>query len=608
MRYAKYFELSDLKRESDEILSRKVQALLEAMTEEEKLNLCHGHQNPEGMQVANAGYLPGIPRLGVPEIRMYDGPAGVTSVYETTGLPVQEMLASSWDPQLAYQYGKVEGSENFAISGNTQLGSQYDVVRVPQFGRNKDMLGEDPFLVTKLAVPETKGIQDQGAVAALKHFGVASIGTDMQNAADQLVDEQTLHEIVFPPFEAAAKEGRAGAFMCCYNKFNGAYSSANVYAQKKVLRDMWGYKGYVMSDWGANHSLSTGKGMDMEMPNGAYNSNERILKGIEKGRLSWDDVNAAAAHVLFGIGMAGYLSLVELDENGQVKVEEGRYEPIRMKDRYTESVKAGLLNENAKICLEIARKGAVLLKNEKETLPLSPDDYTGEKAVAMIGLGAVKLLSGSGQERSYGRISRMKAPAEELKRLAGKDSNVLSAVGLDFFGETIPEEAFWQDKAMTKHGLLRTYGVDESNAEISPFLAMILANKEKENEQTPEEMNALMGGGGKEFKGVASSDDEEDEPIDFIPNLGSPLVGDMEGYETGSFCCVDEKIDFTVGTSNGGINQNYKNAGDGTAFVKGSVYTWDSFLTVPVSGEYTLILQAIGGNTVFRIKREDKSE
>lgn len=216
------------------------------MTEEEKLNLCHGHANPEGMQIANAGYLPGVPRLGVPEIRMFDGPAGVTSVYETTGLPVQEMLAASWDPTLAYQYGKVEASENFAISGNTQLGSQYDLVRVPQFTRVKDMLGEDPFLTASMAVQETKGMQDQNVVATLKHFGVASIGTDMQNAADQIVDEQTLHEMYFPSFEAAAKEGGAGAFMCCYNKFNGAYASANEYTQKTVMREMWNYKGYMM--------------------------------------------------------------------------------------------------------------------------------------------------------------------------------------------------------------------------------------------------------------------------------------------------------------------------------------------------------------------------
>ena len=125
MQYPRYVEKAHLRQESDEMLSKKVAALLAAMTEEEKMNLCHGHSNPEGAQVANAGYNPGIPRLGVPEIRMYDGPAGVTSVYETTGLPVQEMLAASWDTTLAYKYGKVEGSENYAISGNTQLGSPF---------------------------------------------------------------------------------------------------------------------------------------------------------------------------------------------------------------------------------------------------------------------------------------------------------------------------------------------------------------------------------------------------------------------------------------------------------------------------------------------------
>lgn len=120
--------------------------------------------------------------LGVPEIRMYDGPAGVTSVHKTTDLPVQGMLAASWDTELAYKYGKVESSENFAVSSNTQLGSQFDVARIPQFGRNMDMLVEEQFLTAIMAVPETKGIQDAGVVAISKHFGMASIGTDMQKS------------------------------------------------------------------------------------------------------------------------------------------------------------------------------------------------------------------------------------------------------------------------------------------------------------------------------------------------------------------------------------------------------------------------------------------
>lgn len=602
MKYPDFVEKSQLHPESDEVLTRKVAALLAEMTQEEKMDLCHGHRNPEGMQVANAGYNPGIPRLGVPEIRMYDGPAGVTSVYETTGLPVQEMLAASWDTELAYRYGKVEGSENFAVSGNTQLGSQFDVVRVPQFSRDKDMLGEDPFLTTAMAVPETRGIQDAGAVATLKHFGVASIGTDMQDAADQIVDEQTLHEMYFPPFEAAAKEGRAGAFMCCYNKFNGAYTSANEYAQKTVMRHMWGYKGYMMSDWGANHALTTGKGMDMEMPNGTYNANERLLLGLKKGRITQEDIDTAASHVLYGMGMAGYLSYVELDENGNVKIEAGRTTPIRMKDRYTQSVKDGLLNENADICLEIARKGAVLLKNQNHALPLTEKDYTGDSSVALIGLGAEHLLSGSGQERSYGRISRMKSPAVELGRMLGGDANITSAVAIDFFGTTIPADCLYQDEACTVPGLIRSYGVPESENELPAFFAMMMGKPEQEDKPPFDGPAPDMGGGGKEFKGVASADDDDDSDMPpFTPQWSNALVGDMPGHETGSFCQVDEVIDFTCGTSDGKINQNYKNAGDGTAFSKGECYTWNGFLRVPGDGEYTLILQAIGGNTAFKI-------
>lgn len=594
MKYPEYVEPSQLMQESDEVLEQKVSALLAAMTQEEKLNLCHGHSNPPGGQVANAGYLPGIPRLGVPEIRMYDGPAGVTSVYETTGLPVQEMLAASWDKNLAYQYGKVEGSENVAISGNTQLGSQFDVVRVPQFTRDKDMLGEDPFLTAALAVPETKGIQEAGAVATLKHFGVASIGTDMQNAADQLVDEQTLHEIVFPPFEAAAKEGRAGSFMCCYNKFNGAYASANEYAQKTVLRDMWNYKGYMMSDWGANHSLTTGKGMDVEMPTGAYNSSERILRGIEKGRLTWDDVENAARHVLYGFGMAGYLSLVQLNPDGTVQIEDGRTEPIRMKDRYAEAVQSGLLEDNAAIALEVARKGAVLLKNEEKALPLTKSDYTGGHKTALIGLGAKTLLAGSGQERSYGQIRKMIPPEAALKELTGEEADISGYVGIDCFGAAIPADALFQDAALTKPGLVRSWGVDESNAEMPAFLAAIMGSN-------PEKAEANQGGGGKEFHGVASAEDE-DEAIPFMPQWNNNLARDVEGHETGSFCQTDDCINFTTGTLDGKLNQTYKNGPDGTAFHNGEAYTWDGYLTVPKSGVYTLILQAIGGNTCFKIK------
>lgn len=594
-RYPAYMDPAQIQPESDEMLEKEVRALLEAMTLEEKMSLCQGHNEGRGV-VGNGGYNRGIPRLGIPEIRMYDGPAGVTSVYETTGLPIQEMLAAAWDPDLAYDYGRVMGSENAAISGNTQLGAQYDVLRFPQYVRTRDMLGEDPFLLKALSVPETKGIQDQHTVAVLKHFAMCCQNPDFQDAEDQLVDEQTLHEIYLPAFEAAVTEGGAASVMCAYNKVNGEYASASTYLLKHVLRDLWNFKGYVMCDWGANHALTTHKGMDIEMPCGAYNSPQRLKLALQKGRLTEQDIEDAASHVLYGCGMAGYLSLVEPDADGAVRSEEGRTEPIRLPDRYEEAALKGLFQENAEICLEIARRGAVLLKNEKSALPLTPADYSGEKSVAMLGLGAVHLLSGSGQERSYGVLRRMKAPADEVRRLAGEGAHISAEIALDLFGETIPAEAFYRDEACTVPGIICTYGISKADADA--FSMMPSPPDDDAKEDTEERKNVTaVGGAGLEFKGVAAADNDEDSDVAehyFAP--GESIETHMIGHETKSVCCVDETIDFTVGTLDGTVNQTYKNGPDGKAFPEGSAYTWNGYLTVPQDGEYDLIFQAIGGN------------
>ena len=134
--FPKYYDSSYLTVESDAVIKTKVDALIKTMTAGEKFALLGGDPSGTG-KIANAGWLPGVPRLGVPEIRMYDGPAGTTSIYETTNPSIEEMLASSWSKALAYNYGKIEGSENKAMSGNVQLGSQFDIMRIPQFSRSK---------------------------------------------------------------------------------------------------------------------------------------------------------------------------------------------------------------------------------------------------------------------------------------------------------------------------------------------------------------------------------------------------------------------------------------------------------------------------------------
>lgn len=591
--FPEFFTEECFKNESPVDIQKKVDALLSVMTREEKMGLCHGWDNPDGGQIANAGYLPGIPRFGVPEIRMYDGPAGVTSIHETTGLPVQEALAASWDKKLAYEYGAIEGSENFAISGNTQLGSQYDMVRTPHFMRVQDMLGEDPFLTSALAVEETKGIQDNHAVATLKHFFAASVSTDDARKTMQQVDEQTLHELYFPPFEAAIRQGNAAAVMSTYNRINGSYASANEYAMKDVLRNMWGFKGYTMSDWGANHSLSVQKGLDMEMPRGIYNSNARIEKGLGNGRLCWDDVENAARHVLYGLGMVGYLSLVALDENGTPLEEKGRTKPIKMQDQYSSS--EGLFAENARKAELIAEKGAVLLKN-RDALPVK----VGEK-IAMIGLGAVNLISGYGQERSYGTLRHMISPVSAMKQLEPK-LEVSAEVGIDIIGETVPEQYLWQDEKAVKKGVVRTWGVDKSQRDPSIFPEIdfddMPAGAPPEN----------IGGQGLELVGTAKADEDEDdsdvEP--FTPGWINTIAKDIPGHITGDFCRIDKTLDFTCGTINGATNQTYRNSQDGTALTYGEAYTWEGYLRVPASGIYTLILEGIGGLSRLEINTDGR--
>lgn len=584
MCYPEYFTQKDRQVEPTSVTHEKVEAILRAMTLEEKLSFCHGADNPPDRgQIANAGYMPGLPRLGVPETRMYDGPAGVTSIYDTTGLPCQQLLASGWSEDLAYRYGAVMGQENVSVSGNFQLGAQYDVTRIPHFGRSRDMLGEDPTLTSFLAAAETKGIQDQGAVATLKHFvGYAQTASSVASA-DFRIDEQTLHEMYLRPFEAAVKEGGAGSIMCTYNKINGKWAASNPYLHKTVIRDMWGFRGSVMSDWGATHRFCTHLGMDIEMPVGMYNRDSRIRKALETGEIDKSVLDQVCRHVLWGLASCGYLSLVQLDEKGNVVEEPNRTEPIKLPFTYHADVKAGMLEKNAETAYDVTSQGITLLKNE-QMLPLKYDDN-----VAVIGLGGSHLISGYDQERSFGRLCRMVSPADAL---ASQLKELDVAVGIDIVGETIQAEYLYQDKECTKPGLVRTYGIFAEDGACPS--------------------NFGPGGAGQAFDAsqFALDDDcdESEEQFSFGPPVSSAnAAADMPGHTTGTVASVDASINFTCGTIHGKINQTYKNSADGTGFVFGEAYTWKGYLKAPETGVYILSMQTIGGQTAFRIALDGKN-
>ncbi|MBR6322397.1 MAG: glycoside hydrolase family 3 C-terminal domain-containing protein [Lachnospiraceae bacterium] len=581
--YPERFTRSDIRIDPPELRDRKIEALVKAMTMEEKLSLLGGSTEPEDKgKIGNAGYQWGVPRLGVPEAVMYDGPAGITGVVETTGLPQPSLLGCTWDPEMAYEFGAVAASEAAVCSGNYLLAPQVDVIRTPHFMRNKDMKAEDSYLAGVLGTEETKGCQDQGVIATIKHFAVANtMGRSFFNFPDEMVDEQTLHEQYLRTFEMAIREGNAGSLMNAYNKVNGDYMSANAPLLKGVLRDQWGFKGSVMSDWGSVHAFTMNKGMDMEMPFPAYNNANRILKRIRNGEMSWEDLDDAVRHVLYGMASVGLLGLVQLDEDGKVIPEPFRKQPIQMEWYYEDAVKDGLFERNAEKAAKIVEEGAVLLKNDG-MLPLCKEALSGK--VALLGLGAKYPVTGQMQERSYGTIRRMQSGQEALQEVTGREFEAYP--GIDYVGEAIPAECFYQDAEGDRKGLLRTYGILPEDRD--PIAA----------EQGP-------GGAGAAFTGFTTLDEdgvlidtgmtsynakEEEIPADF------PL---------GKQAAVDPMIDFTVGKdADGKVVKTYKNGPEGTAFLEGDSFTWKGYLTAPESGEFRLILECIGGMASFFIRTD----
>ncbi|SJX71892.1 Beta-glucosidase [Enterococcus faecium] len=531
-------------------IKKKVKALLKAMTQEEKFSLLGG--NGTGNE-GNAGYLKGVPRLGIPESKMYDGPAGVLYLSDTTNPPIEQLVAATWSGKLAYKYGQIHSSENKAIGGNIQLGSQYDITRSYFFNRAKDQFGEDPYLLRKLAVEETKGIQDENVIAVLKHLAVFSQDATPATNTNIKISEQALHEIHLPGFEDSVTEANALGVMSSYNMVNGTFASSNSYLQNDVLRGMWNFPGFTVTDWGGNDGFTLDKGTTIEMPALSNNSQESAEQKIKDGKITQKTIDKAVEEVLYALGDAGYLGLVKLDDDGSVIVEESRTKAIKLKTDKKALEKAK--EKNSKESRKIAQSGGVLLKNENQSLPLDTDK---DNTVGVIGLNGMNLISGIGGERSYGTLEKMTSPYDALVNQLGEDK-VDGEVGIDIIGEAIPNENLFLSDKSGKHGVQRTFGVAQSEGS-------------SKNVQGQEKTS----GASKETK------------------MGDHKVGEDTGI-------VDKEINFNTGKINNKPNKTYlsKNADEGTAnsfpLDSGAAYTWSTYLEAPEDGEYTISLQGIGG-------------
>jgi beta-glucosidase len=382
-----------------------VPALLKQMTLEEKLTLVHGTRDSKPL--GQAGYWPGLPRLGIPPLRLADGPAGVNVSAEATGLPTSVGLAATFDTEAARQYGVVLGRNAKALEQDILLAPYINIVRDPLFRRNHTTLGEDPFLNARLAAAEIVGIQSQGVMAQVKHLAG-------YNGPDSVfIDERTLHEIYLPAFEAAVKAG-AASVMCAFNKVNHAWSCENSEIQNRILRGRWGFQGFVTSDWGAVHSpLAITKGVDLEMPGrlilgraGPYFT-DALKAAVESGEVPVSAIDQAVTRILYQMDRFHLL-----DANPPAR-------PPSID-----------IQADAKVIQQIAEQAAVLLKNQDDALPLAADDLA---SLAVIGPTGGQVAVGFMAERAYGFESRFVSPLEALRK-AAPQARITYSIGNDLTG------------------------------------------------------------------------------------------------------------------------------------------------------------------------------
>lgn len=337
----------------------RASALVKQMTLEEKCRFIAG---------ARSFYTVAIPRLGIPEIRMADGPQGVRNNTVSTQFPCGILTAATWNRDLAHRLGNSLADDCRARGVSILLGPGVNIYRAPMCGRNFEYFGEDPYLSGETAVHYILGVQEKGVMATVKHFA-ANNQEKARHTMSSDVDERTLQEIYFPAFRKAVQEGGVGAIMDSYNLVNSVHSTENAWMNKVVLRDQWGFEGIVMSDWTSVYSTigAVNGGLDLECPKGVFFTPEMIMPLIGNGVLQESAIDEKVQHILQTFIAFGFLDKPQKD------------------DSIPENNPA-----SAATALDIAREGIVLLKNDN-TLP-----FTKKSKILVVGANGIKMPHGGG--------------------------------------------------------------------------------------------------------------------------------------------------------------------------------------------------------------------
>ncbi|HEX5941279.1 MAG TPA: glycoside hydrolase family 3 protein, partial [Anaerolineales bacterium] len=332
---------------------KNINSLIAEMTLEEKAALCTG---------ATSWTTTPVERLGIPELIVSDGPHGLRRVLDLDSLasdslpatcfPTASCLASTWDVDLIHELGEALAEECVALNVDVLLGPGVNMKRSPLGGRNFEYFSEDPYLAGEMAVSIINGIQSRGVGTSLKHY--AANNQEFQRfsiSAD--VDERTLHEIYLPAFEKAVKKAKPWTVMCSYNKVNGIFASEHHYLLTDILKNEWGFEGFVVSDWGAvrDRVAALNGGLDLEMPGPQDRRVRAVVDAVRSGTLDEATLNESVRRILTIVFRAK-----ETPKNGTFDVD-----------------------AHHELAHKIASEGMVLLKNNG-LLPLK-----GQQHIAVIG-------------------------------------------------------------------------------------------------------------------------------------------------------------------------------------------------------------------------------
>lgn len=439
---------------------QRAREIVRQMTLDEKINELHGiRDDAKGIY----RYVPPVPRLGIPELRVTNGPAGAgpggtrapRPQAPATALPSPISLAASWDRSLAREYGVIAGAESRDLANGLLEAPDINIVRIPQNGRTFEGYGEDPYLDGEISVANIEGIQSQGIIANVKHYVANNQETD-RFIVNEEIDERTLREIYLPAFEKSIKQGHSASLMCAYPRINGTYNCENDELLNQILKKEWNFQGFVTSDFGAVHSTvpSALAGLDLEMPTGKYWGDD-LKAAVEAGKVPMsviDDKLVRRFRTMMELGV--------FDHPPQTR-------PIPEKLDGAKS-------------RSIAEQGMVLLKNSGALLPLQPSRL---KSIAVLGPMAAKAITGGGGSSHVVPLYTVD-PVDGIRNRAGSSVKVTFADGSDLAQAASTAKA--ADVAIVMVGMVDTEGRDhplvlgeqdkliETVAEANPHTVVVL--------------------------------------------------------------------------------------------------------------------------------------